>query len=185
MPENILISGRPGSGKTTLLMIVIEELAAAGFKAGGFVTEEIREGSGRVGFAVRDLWGEEAVLAHVDYKGKPRVGKYGIDLEAFESVALKALRESHNQADFFAIDEIGRMENKSSLFRTAVLRLMDDPLPLLATIPAVPDDFTARLIKRDDVTIYSVSAGDRDSLKEVILESVKRTLRFSKPEGGS
>jgi nucleoside-triphosphatase len=176
MPENFLVSGRPGSGKTTLAMKVLDELALAGFKAGGFVTEEIRKGSNRVGFAVRDLGGDEAVLAHIDYKGTPRVGKYGIDLQAFESIALQALRPGRRDVDFHVVDEIGRMENRSDSFRVALLQLLDDPLPLLATVPDVRDDFVSEIAGRDDVRVYIVNASNRDSLKEVIAQSLGEIL---------
>src|SRR4030042_2123649 len=110
MPNNILISGKPGSGKTTLVVRLVEKLSREGFKAGGFVTEEIRECSHRVGFEIRDLGGDTAVLAHIDYKGKPRVGKYGVDIEAFEGIALRALEIGKKKADLLSVDAEGGME---------------------------------------------------------------------------
>jgi len=178
MHNNFLISGRPGSGKTTLVIKIIAVLKANGFKAAGFVTEEIRKGSSRVGFAVHDLRGDEAVLAHIDYKGKPRVGKYGVDLNAFESIALGALRCGRGEADFLVVDEIGRMEIKSSLFCTTILEVINGALPLLATIPEKGDEFTSRLRIRDDTKVYSINAGNRDRVEGVIYEAMRERLSY-------
>ncbi|MFQ6001621.1 MAG: nucleoside-triphosphatase, partial [Anaerolineae bacterium] len=72
----ILLAGRPGVGKTTVIKQVVEML---GGEAGGFYTEEIRQGGRRLGFKIITLEGEEGVLAHVDIKGAPRVSKYGVN----------------------------------------------------------------------------------------------------------
>ncbi|OFW70003.1 MAG: hypothetical protein A2V52_01985, partial [Actinobacteria bacterium RBG_19FT_COMBO_54_7] len=148
----------------------------AGFKAGGFVTEEIKEGSTRVGFAIRDLKGDEAVLAHMNYKGKPRVGKYGVDLNAFEEIALAALRLGRDEADFLVADEIGRMEIKSDTFRATVLEVMNSVLPLLATIPEAGDEFISDLKRRDDIEVYIINTRNRDELEGVIYEAMREKL---------
>jgi len=48
--------------------------------AGGFTTSESREHWVRQGFRVTTLDGSSAVLVHVDFSGRVRVGKYGIRL---------------------------------------------------------------------------------------------------------
>lgn len=176
MPNNILVTGRPGSGKTTLVTRLVEGLAASGVKAGGFVTEEIREGPHRVGFEVRDLGGDTAILAHTGYKGKHRVGKYGVDVEAFERIALHALKIGEKEAGLLVVDEIGRMELFSSTFRSTLLELLASPVPLLATVHAGNDGFTAAIMSREDVSVYRLSPAQRDDLLEVIEASVSRIL---------
>jgi nucleoside-triphosphatase len=188
MLGNILVTGRPGSGKTTLVVRLQERFTAGGFKVGGFVTEEIREGSQRVGFEVRDLRGDTAILAHTRHKGKHRVGRYGVDVEAFERIALNALETGKKEAELIVIDEIGRMELASSSFRSTLLELLDMPLPLLATAHAGNDSFTTSILERDDVTVYRLSPTERDRVLEVIDGEMNRILterRTSvKPEGG-
>ena len=168
MPNNILVTGRPGSGKTTLVIKVVESLAAEGFKAAGFVTEEIRKGSHRSGFEVRDLRGDTAVMAHIDYAGQPRVGKYGVDLEAFERIALNALDTREEEVDYLVIDEIGRMELASDTFRSVLMQLLDTPTPLLATVHKARDPFTGAVLDREDALAYDIGPGSRNSLLEVI-----------------
>src|SRR5919108_670065 len=125
----ILLEARPGAGKTTVARRLVKLLEGRGISVSGFTTEEIREGRRRVGFRVESASGDRAVLAHVDLPGPPRVGRYGVDLEAFERLALPALEP---QEDGVAIvDELGKMELASAGFRDAVVALFDSDLPLV------------------------------------------------------
>jgi nucleoside-triphosphatase len=83
MNKKILLTGRPGCGKTTLIKRVVDELA---LPAGGFYTEELRENGKRVGFKMITLDSQEALLAHMDFKTPQRLGKYGLDPSALETV---------------------------------------------------------------------------------------------------
>jgi len=84
----ILITGKPNVGKTTIIQKVLKELPVT---YGGFYTEEIREFGVRVGFRLRTTDGAEGVLAHVDSQSPHRVGKYGVEVGAFEDIAIPAL----------------------------------------------------------------------------------------------
>ncbi|PYL56298.1 MAG: AAA family ATPase, partial [Verrucomicrobia bacterium] len=106
MTKKILLTGRPGCGKTTLIKRVVDELA---LPAGGFYTEEIRRRGERVGFKIITLSGEEAVFADVDFKTPQRLGKYGLDLAALETVGVEALRTAVRGRQLVVIDEIGPM----------------------------------------------------------------------------
>ncbi len=104
----IAITGSPGSGKTTLLKRLVNRLGS--FK--GFYTEEIREGSHRVGFLVVPLEGEPFILASIrreDLKDpRYRVGRYLVDREALERI-VEILEKSIGYGKI-AIDEVGKME---------------------------------------------------------------------------
>src|SRR5437016_6316223 len=88
--EKALLTGRPGCGKTTLIKCVVNSLPG---RAGGFYTEEIRDGGTRAGFKIVTLDGEEVVFAHVGLKTPEHVGKYGLDLSVLETVGVEAVRE--------------------------------------------------------------------------------------------
>lgn len=100
---NIFITGRPGAGKTTLIKEVVRQ---PGIKAGGFYTEEIRKREkGRVGFRIKTLDGKRGILASVDITSPYKVGKYKVNLEDFERVALPAIESAIASHQTIIIDE--------------------------------------------------------------------------------
>jgi nucleoside-triphosphatase len=142
------------------------------------VTREVREGQRRSGFRIRTAAGEEGILAHVDYRGPPRVGKYGVDLEEFERVALPAL-EGVPEGSVVVIDELGKMELASKRFRDAVSALFAQDMPVVATVHAHRHPFTDELKRRGDVEVERVTRGNRDALPAQILAALLSGLRPS------
>jgi nucleoside-triphosphatase len=171
--EKVLLTGRPGCGKTTLIKRVVNDLTRF---AGGFYTEEMREGSARVGFKLVTLDGKEAVFAHVDFKTPERVGKYGLDLSALEAVGVKAVREAVQAKGLVVIDEIGPMEIRSRNFRDAVNKALDSGAATLATITARTLPFTDAIKKRSDVSLAEVRINNREELVSELLD------KFSFPD---
>ena len=163
MKPKVLLTGRPGCGKTTLIERVVNEIASP---AGGFYTKEIRQCSRRVGFKIVTLDGEEAVLAHVDFDTKQRVGKYGLDLHALESVGTEAICIAVQARQLLVIDEIGPMEIRSRIFCDVVNEALDSPdvSGILGTITARSFPFTNAIKKRPDVTLIVVRQKNREQL---------------------
>ena len=141
----LLVEGRPGVGKTTLAKRVISSLQHAGLEVCGFTTGEIRIAGRRVGFDMEPIGGRTKVLAHIDLPGPPRVGRYGVDLAAFESAVLPSLRKT---GDVVVIDELGKMELTSKKFVDEVHHLLESDRVVLTTIHAGRHPVTDR-IKRD------------------------------------
>jgi len=86
-----LLTGRPGVGKTTVVMKVVKEFRG---NAGGFYTEEIRRGNTREGFRIKTLDGRSGILSHVSHAGPFRVGRYGVDVDAFDEIAIPSLERA-------------------------------------------------------------------------------------------
>ncbi|HEX2232338.1 MAG TPA: nucleoside-triphosphatase, partial [Thermoleophilaceae bacterium] len=116
----------------------------------------------RVGFSVESIGGEVATLAHVDLPGPPRVSRYGVDLEAFERVALPSLKAPPGAV--VLIDELGKMELASERFRAAVEDLLESELPLAATVQVARHPFTEGLRARGGVEVVRLTAANRDEL---------------------
>jgi nucleoside-triphosphatase len=159
----LLIAARPGAGKTTVLSRLSELLQEAGVPVGGFLTRELRRRGRRVGFEIETFGGERGVLAHVEFPGPPRVGRYGVDLEAFEALALPAMTLPGDKR-VVLVDELGKMELASQRFREATVALFDDPVPIVASVQTSPHPFTARLKGRADVETLPLTAANRDRL---------------------
>ena len=163
----ILLEARPGTGKTTVARRLVRALEERGVEVSGFTTEEIREARRRVGFRVEAVSGESATLAHVDLSGPPRVGKYGVDLQAFERIALPAVE---NPAGVVVIDELGKMELASEWFTRAVSHLFDGDRPIVATVHAFAHPFTDALKRRKGIRVIGVSATNRDALPDELAD---------------
>jgi nucleoside-triphosphatase len=162
MPPRVLVEARPGAGKTTAFRRLAELLREGGAAVAGFTTEELRERGRRTGFAVEAIDGPRETLAHVELPGPPRVGRYGVDLEAFERVALPALGAS--KSDVVLIDEFGKMELASAPFRSAVEELLERPVAMAATLHTARHPFTDALRSRSDVELIRLTAANRDDL---------------------
>ena len=162
MGSKLMLTGPPGVGKTTLVLRVLEGLPPEA--ACGFVTRELRRGGRRVGFAVETLAGESAVLAHVDTRSQHRVGRYQVDLAAFESITLPAIDPARVTAPLIVIDEIGKMECLSDHFRELVVAALSSDRAVLATIALRGNRFIESLKNRPGVTLLHVSQQNRDRL---------------------
>src|SRR6266480_860982 len=169
--EKVLLTGRPGCGKTTLIKRVANDLPR---HAGGFYTEEIRNGGTRTGFKIVTLDGEEVVFAHVDLKTPEHLGKYRLDLSALESIGVNAIRQAVRERRHVVIDEIGPMEIRSAIFRDAVNEALDSEVPVLATIFARSMLFTDAVKSRPDVTLIDVRPDNRERLVSELSDRIQK-----------
>jgi nucleoside-triphosphatase len=171
VPLRILIEGRPGVGKTTVAARVADLLSEQDLTLRGFVTRELREGRLRVGFEVETFDGKRATLAHVRFPGPPRVGKYGVDLAAFERVALGALRKPP-RGSVVVVDELGKMELASEPFCEEVSMLLERRLDIVATVHVFRHPFTDALKRRPDVERVQMTQSGRARLPEQVAERI-------------
>jgi nucleoside-triphosphatase len=169
--KNVLLTGLPGCGKTTVIGRIVGRLTQ--LRLAGFHTREIRERGGRRGFEAIGLHGSAVVLAHVDFSGRQRVGRYGVDVAGFERLIKTELSGTSTDADVFVIDEIGKMECLSHIFIEQTNRILASTVPVLATIAAKGGGFISDVKKRDDVEIVRVTTANRDELPDRIAQRLR------------
>ena len=124
----ILITGVPSCGKTTLIKKLIKDYKGS---VSGFFTEEIRNEI-RKGFKIRDVaTGEEGILASIDLKEGPKVGKYFVNIKDIERIAIPSLER---ESSIYFIDEIGAMELKSKRFEEMLETILSSDKNIIATL---------------------------------------------------
>jgi nucleoside-triphosphatase len=180
-PLRLLLEGRPGIGKTTVARRLLALLRDAGIPTGGFVTDEIRRGGHREGFAVQTVAGQRGVLAHVELPGPPRVGRYGVDLPAFERVALPAMA-APQPVGVVVVDELGKMELASAAFRDAMSDLLDRDVAVVATVHVHRHPFTDALKRRPDLRVIRVTERSRDALPERLAAELTAAAATRRPQ---
>jgi nucleoside-triphosphatase len=170
--KNLLLTGPPGCGKTTVLERVAEHLGD--LRLAGFLTLELRERGQRVGFEAVGLGGHCAILAHVRYRSLVSVGRYGVEPDRLVPLIEEELNRPLGTVDAYLIDEIGKMECHCPQFIKAVYRLLEGPVPLVASIALRGGRFIADVRNRPDVQVVEVTQGNRQALPGQIAAWVKQ-----------
>jgi nucleoside-triphosphatase THEP1 len=162
--KNIFLTGAPSSGKTTIIKKVVSRLD---HPSNGFYTEEERVEGKRVGFLMKTLDGKTGYLAHQDITSSFRIRRYGVSIENIETIAVPAIAPLNR--NIIILDEIGKMECFSKVFRQAAITALDSDNIVIGTITLGGDDFIQGIKERGDLEIHEVTPDNRDSLPDVIL----------------
>ncbi len=172
LKKNIFLTGAPSSGKTTVIKKVISGL---GIQANGFYTEEERIDNKRVGFMMKTLDGKKAYLAHQDIKSQFHIRRYGVSIENIETIAVPSIAPRNK--DIIILDEIGKMECFSEVFKSAAMNALDSPNIVVGTITFGGDNFILGIKNRADIEILEVTPDNRDLLPEIILKKISELLQ--------
>ena len=172
----ILLTGLPRVGKTTVIRQVADGLGKQ--RMGGFYTEEIRDRTDRLGFQIITFDGQKQVMAHIDFPMTLHVGRYGVDLEAIDSLAVPALT-SDEQVDLYLIDEIGKMECLSNLFVQAMRQLVQSGKPIVATVAQMGDGFIKEIKDHPSAWIWEVTQKNRNQMPGRVLNWIAQETNLN------
>jgi nucleoside-triphosphatase len=171
----LLLTGLPGVGKTTVIKRALEGFPG---QAGGFYTEEVREGHRRMGFDIVTLSGERAPLARWGMASRHCVGGYGVDTEALDRVGVAAIDAALRQCQVVVVDEVGKMELFSTAFREVVLRVVEAGKPFLGTVTFRPHPWADRLKADPRVRVQQVTPDNRDALVATVRRWLESCVRL-------
>jgi nucleoside-triphosphatase len=94
-----------------------------------------------------------------------KVGKYGVRIQDLDQIAVPAMIPS-SPDEIVIIDEIGKMECLSTLFRETLIRTLDSDSPVIGSIALRGGPFIEEIKKRNDVTVIAISEKNRDTLAD-------------------
>jgi len=173
--RNLLITGEPGIGKTTLIMKLAEELKS--LKPVGFYTGEMRVDGTRKGFRLTSLDGRRGDLAHIDCRSHLVVGKYRVNVRAFD-LFLTTINLTASNGRIVIIDEIGKMECMSHRFRGIVEELLAQDRIVIATVAQNGTGLIEHVKQREDVVLFEMVRRNREEMPGKVLRAVQK-IRFS------
>lgn len=138
----------------------------------GFFTRELREQGRRVGFSIITLAGKQGTLAYENSRSRIRVGKYGVNIDDIDHVAVPSMIPSKPD-EVVVIDEIGKMECCSPLFRKTLLDILNSRHQVIGSIAQKGNRFIQEIKEREDVLLVPVSEQNRDSLVVFLAASIR------------
>lgn len=98
-----------------------------------------------------------------------KVGKYFVDLEGFEAVALP---EMDKEAELVIIDEIGKMELYSSKFKFQLLHNLNNENVLATITKKGGGNYVELMKKRVDIELIELTKKNRDGIVNELLERI-------------
>ena len=178
----LLMIGGPGVGKTTVLLKIVEALKANGYTVGGMISREVRSGGSRVGFEIMDLSSSKTgLLAHVEQKRGPQVGKYRVNMEGLDGIGVKAVLQAIALSDAVVIDEIGPMELFSDEFKRAVREAAESTKLVVGIVHWKARSRLMDEIKsREDVEMHVVTFDNREKTGDVVTEEALGFLKTTR-----
>jgi nucleoside-triphosphatase len=80
------------------------------------------------------------------------------------------------KSNVIILDEIGKMECFSEMFKKAAVDALDSPNVVVGTVTFGGDDFIMGIKNREDIEIHEVTPENRDSLPDMILRKISDIL---------
>ena len=125
-----------------------------------------------MGFSITTLEGKTGVLAHQSFRSTFRVGKYRVNLEDLDQIAVPSMLPS-TPDQIVVVDEIGKMECFSRLFKETLLNVLFSANLVIGSVAIKGDRFIQSIKKRDDVSLVSITENTRDLALDLFLKEMR------------
>lgn len=163
--RHLLITGKPRCGKTTLIKKLSQDIPSKT----GFYTEQSLQGTRREGFVLRSFSGKHFLFASRGESLPVRFKSYTLDIEKFEEFLKEEFPRPLNKR-FVVIDEIGKMEIISGVFKNTIQDILDSSKRMLATISSSNEEFFRDIKQRKDVFVLDLDQRGRRGVSRFVKE---------------
>ncbi|MGN0772214.1 MAG: nucleoside-triphosphatase [Candidatus Ventricola sp.] len=167
--RHLFLTGEKQVGKSTLLRRLIEakQLDCAGFETQAFFLNGERRGftlHGRVGLP--PYQNDCICCARIEEKRSVPV------LPVFEENGVLILKRSlASPAPYLLMDELGRLERQAGGFIAQVEACLNSDKRVLGVLQRCDAEHVARIARREDVTVLTVTLENRDALLQMLTAS--------------
>jgi nucleoside-triphosphatase THEP1 len=93
-----------------------------------------------------------------------------VDTDALDRLGVSALRQALKESDLIVIDEIGKMELLSPLFREVVTQAINSGKRVLGTIMLNPHPFADEIKRHPEVEVLLVTRDNRPQVMNEVLD---------------
>ncbi len=160
------ITGARGAGKTTTIKKVIDILEEEGLTIGGMIIETKGDSEGIKELEIVDLiTGKKETFASKKIKSEFEIHELGVDMEILEGIGVEAIERAIEESDIIVIDEVGKIELESELFKNTVEKALKSKKKMLITLHKKSRAVMLQDIRRrDDIRILEVTPINRSIL---------------------
>lgn len=171
---HIFICGPIHIGKSTIVKKVISNLITEfKIKIGGFVTHTGINDDRNI--YISPFCGEKK------YENSNMIAKRDILVpfsapQVFDTLGVSLLQDSKKYADLICMDELGFLEKYSFEFQNAVIKRLDENIPVLGIIKDIPVAWYDKIINHPNTEIFRITLENRNTLTPLITDKLKTIL---------
>jgi nucleoside-triphosphatase len=168
--RHIFLTGDKQVGKSTLWRKVLEQ---SGINPSGFQTLEYLVNGAFRGYRLHGLGRTPAELGNdVPVSVFLRRKLHLPVTDSFNIFGTELLKLALEDGGYILMDELGIFEGSAAAFRQAVVDCLNGDCHVLGVLQKADDPFLEMILNRPDVLVFTVTAENRDTLVQPLLEAL-------------
>lgn len=167
--KHLFLTGEKQIGKSTLLKRLIAESGRSfkGFQTRAYVLEGVKKG-----YYMHSLLPVEALENDSPISVNLAKNKVIPVLETFDTLGVHIVEDALSHPGIMVMDELGRLEGKSSAFRKAVFASLNQEMQVIGVLQKTKSSFLDQIMERDDVEMIEITEENRDVIYPFLLEKL-------------